>query len=81
MFGWLNPAKLPPVATELNIVKHDLVLLFTRDLQAGGPHVARPSVFSGPRKHSGKIFKPEICRKACEVTFFLLNCLRWIKCI
>jgi len=47
LFGWLNPAKLPPVATELNIVKHDLVLLFTRDLQAGGPHVARPSVFSG----------------------------------
>jgi len=31
-------------------------------LQACGPHVTRHSVFSGPRKHSGKIFKFEICR-------------------
>jgi len=26
-------------------------------LQAHGPHVARHSVFSGPLKYSGKIFK------------------------
>jgi len=48
--------------------------------QLRGPHAARHSVFSGPRKHSGKIFKSEICWKACGVTFVLLNCLRWIKC-
>jgi len=50
-------------------------------LQARGPHVALHSVFSGPRKHSGNIFKSEICWKACEVTFVLRNWLRWIKCI
>jgi len=31
------------------------------ELQARGPHVARHSVFSGPRKHSVKIFQSEIC--------------------
>jgi len=31
LFGWLNPPKLPPVATGLNIVKYDLALFFTRD--------------------------------------------------
>jgi len=30
-------------------------------LQACRPHVACHSVFSGLRKHSGKIFKCEIC--------------------
>jgi len=50
-------------------------------LQASGPHVARHSVFSGPRKHSGKIVKSEIRRKACEVTFVLMNFLRWMQCI
>jgi len=30
-------------------------------LQVCGPHVARHRVFNGPRKHSGKIFKYEIC--------------------
>jgi len=30
-------------------------------LQARGPHVTRHSVFSGQRKHSGKIVKSEIC--------------------
>jgi len=30
-------------------------------LQAPGPHAAHHSVFSGLRKHSGKIFKSEIC--------------------
>jgi len=50
-------------------------------LQARGPHMAHHSVFSGPRKHSGKIFKCEICRQAYEVTFASLNCLRWIKSI
>jgi len=29
-------------------------------IAARGPHVARHSVFSGPRKRSGKIFKSEI---------------------
>jgi len=29
-------------------------------IAARGPHVTRHSVFSGPRKHSGKIFKSEI---------------------
>ena len=45
------------------------------------PHVAHHSIFSGPRKHSGKIFKCEICRQVYEVTFASLNCLCWIKCI
>jgi len=31
LFGWLNPPKLPPVATGLNVVEYDLALLFTRD--------------------------------------------------
>ena len=39
----------------------------------------RHSVIGGPRQHSEKIFKPEICWKAREVTFVSLNCLRWIK--
>jgi len=30
-------------------------------LQVRGPHVTRNSLFSGPQKHSGKIFKCEIC--------------------
>ena len=46
-----------------------------------GPHVARHSVFCGLQKHSGKIFKSEICWKACEVTFVSLNCLCWIMWI
>jgi len=46
-----------------------------------GPHVARHSVFCGLQKHSGKIFKSEICWKACEVTFVSLNCLCWITWI
>jgi len=29
--------------------------------QARGPHEARYKVFSGPLKHSEKIFKSEIC--------------------
>jgi len=41
----------------------------------------RYSVFSGPRKHSGEIFKSEIGWKACKVTFVSLDCLRWIKWI
>jgi len=45
-------------------------------LQARGLHVARHNVFSGPRTHSGKIFKSEICWKACKVIFVSLNCLR-----
>ena len=36
-------------------------------LQVRGPHVARHCVFSGPRKHLGKIFKSEIGWKACEL--------------
>ena len=44
-------------------------------LQAHGPHVARHSVFSDPLKYSGKIFKYEICWKACEVTFVSLRFL------
>jgi len=31
LFGGAKPAKTPPVATGLNIVKCDLTLLFTRD--------------------------------------------------
>ena len=50
-------------------------------VQLRGPHMARHSVFSGPRKHSGEIIKSEICRKACEATFVPLNCMRWIKCV
>jgi len=50
-------------------------------LQAHGPHVARHSVCSGPWSHSRKIFKSEICRKACRVTFVSLHCLRRINCI
>jgi len=50
-------------------------------IQARGLHVARHSVLSGPRKHSEKIFRFEICCKACEVIFVSMNCLRWIKCI
>jgi len=30
-------------------------------LAARGPHVARHSIFSGPRKHSGNIFRCEFC--------------------
>ena len=36
---------------------------------------------AGPRKYSWKIFKSEICCKACELTFISLNFSRWIKCI
>jgi len=32
-------------------------------------HVACHSVISGPRRRLRKIFKSEICWKACEVTF------------
>jgi len=48
-----------------------------------GPQAAcgRHSDFSGPRKHSGKIFQSEICWKTCKITFLSLNCLRWIICI
>jgi len=49
-------------------------------VEVRGPHVAHYSIFSGPRKHSGKIFKSEICWKTCEVAFASLNCLRWMKC-
>ena len=57
-------------------------LLFIKSVCSNcGPHVAHHSVFSDPRKHSGKIFKCEICRQAYEVTFASLNCLRWIRCI
>jgi len=45
-------------------------------VQARGPHLALHSVFSVPRKHSGKIFKPKICWKSCGVTFVSLNCFR-----
>jgi len=31
-----------------------------------------PRRFQWPRNHSGKIFKSEICWKACEVTFVSL---------
>jgi len=50
-------------------------------LQAHGLHVVRVrlSVFSVLRKHSEKIFKFDICWKACKVTIVSLNCLRWIK--
>jgi len=44
-------------------------------IQARGPRVTRHSVFSGPRKHSGKISKSEICWKACGVTLS-----HWIAC-
>jgi len=50
-------------------------------LQTLGPHVTSHNVFSDPQKHSGKIFKSEMCWKACEVTFVSRNCFRWIKCI
>jgi len=42
-------------------------------LQARGPHVARHSVFSGPRMHSGKIFKTEICWKAWSTQYQQIN--------
>jgi len=35
-------------------------------LAARGPHVARHSVFSGPRKHSGKIIKSEISSNSSQ---------------
>jgi len=40
---------------------HHIVLTSGVQLQARGPHLARHSDFSGPRKHSGKIFKAHIC--------------------
>jgi len=45
-------------------------------LQGRGPHVACHRVFSGPRKHSGNIFKSEICWNACE----RLHLSHWIAC-
>ena len=43
--------------------------------------MAHHSVISASQNHLGKVFKFEICWKACEVTFVSLNCLRCIKCI
>jgi len=45
-------------------------------LQAREEHVARHSIVSSLRNHSEKIFKLEISRETCEVTFVSLNCLR-----
>jgi len=64
--NWLGRAwcLISTSATKLNFetrkiyVEHSVV-----QLQAGGPHVTRHGVFSGPRKHSGKIFKSEIVEK------------------
>jgi len=38
--------------------------------------MAPHSVVSGPRKHSGKIFKFQICWKACEVALVSMHRLR-----
>jgi len=46
-----------------------------------GPHVTCHSVVNDRRKHSGTIFKSEICWKLCEVPSVTLNCLHWINCI
>jgi len=43
--------------------------------------ITGPRTACGPRKHSGKVFKSQICWKAYEVTFISLNCSHWIKCI
>jgi len=66
---------------QLDLVNHEIPYDSVGQLQARGPRVAHHSVFSGPRKHSGKVFKSEICWKACEVPFVSLNCLCWMKCI
>ena len=43
------------------VSRNDIQYVGVVQLQARGPHVVRNSVFNGPRKHSGKIFKYEIC--------------------
>jgi len=48
------------------ITSHEVSVV---QLQARGPHVARHSVFSGPRKHSGKIFKSEIVQSVWVYIF------------
>jgi len=46
-------------------------------LAVQGPHVAFHDIFSGPWKHSGKIFKSESFLES-KVTFVSLNTLCWI---
>jgi len=80
----LNPALIVPTSTphegkqlhESEYNSHESEMVPTTI-----SHVAGHRVISGPWKHSGKIFKSEICWKACEVTLVSLNYLYWIKCI
>ena len=59
----------------MNTTSYSLVQWGVVQLELRRQHVARPSVVSGPRKDSEKIFTSEIRWKACEVTFVSLNLL------
>jgi len=59
---------------ERNVIRHGVIVIVNRNrnhnrlqrrggqLAPRGPHVARHSVFSGPRKHSGKTWNFEFPR-------------------
>ena len=72
----------PNKTNEINKVPQAIVCSSVVQLQASGPYVAHHSVISGPRMHSGKIFKSEICWNAFEV--YVKNMLKhvsdWIAC-